>query len=408
LIKETVKTENISWVSKEGFCHGCGACYAACPCDAIEITNNGRINYAITNDNCAACGLCNKVCSGQRAEVNVANSKLLHIIKSSRDIYLAYSSEKAVRDRGSSGGFITQYLLSLLEEKIINAAIVTTSDGPLKSVRASVARTSKEITAAIGSKYYPVSNCAALKDLEGNGKYAFVGKGCELSSLKLLRENVPRFKNLFHVTIGIFCHHTPYANASRKLLSSHGFTSNEKSEIIYRGIGWPGQTILKDNKREIKLDYKDSWCGHLGKAQNIPYRCSICTDSFAESADLAVGDAWALNQNLENKEGGFSLVLAYTQNGMNEIERIKKSKLIKIENVNKNLFLASQSSLMEKYETSHYRALFLRFLNKLSPIDHIGYVKVLKKFCEFIITGRFSLRKLLSSLNFVISKKYKK
>jgi len=403
LSKKHITTANVSWVNNSMLCQGCGACYVVCPYDAIRIVNEGGNNFPVINDDCTSCGLCNKVCSGQYTKADILGLKFFSIVKSGEGIYQAYSREKVIREVGSSGGFITQYLIGLLEEQLIDGVIVATSDGSLGSTKASIARTKETIISAAGSKYYPVSSCAALRDIQEGETYAFVGKGCDVNSLGLLQETIPRYRDVIYVKIGLFCHHTPYANVSEQLLSSYGFRPCE-STIVYRGKGWPGQTILRDNNKEVKLDYKESWGRYLGKPENTSYRCTICTDSFAECADIAVGDAWALNPNLENRTGGFSLVLAYTQRGREEIERLKKSKSLEIEAVDKDFILVSQSNLVKKYEVAYYRLFALRLLNKISPLSHFSYIKSLRKFCSFIRARGLHLKRFLSSFKFSVCK----
>ena len=391
---------NVTWTQDKGLCFGCGACYVACPQEAIKIVNQGRNNSPVIDDNCTSCGICTKVCSGQHSESNESHSHFLKALRYGKDIYLAFSRKENIRRKGTSGGFVTQYLIDLLRKQVIDGAIVSTSDGTLESTKAIVARTEAEIVNSIGSKYYPVSNCAALKNIKPNEKYAFVGKGCDLSSLKLLQETMAEYHGAIYVKIGIFCHHTPHANASRQLLKSYGF--GPRDIIVYRGRGWPGQTVLRGDNKETIIDYQESWGQCLGKVEHIPYRCAICTHSFAQCADIAVGDAWALNPDMDNKQEGFSLVLAYTEKGKNEIQRLKKSGTIDVKAADRDLLRSSQHNLIRKDEIANYRLFVLRLLNKTSPLNHIGYLSSLTSFCRFLITRGFSPSKLLSAVKFAI------
>lgn len=224
-------------MDKNSLCHGCGACYVVCPNNAIVMANKGKNNFPCLDGNCTNCGLCNKVCSGQYNNDDITKSHFFAALDLGKHIYIAYSTNENIRNVSSSGGFITQYLLELFENKIIDGAIVGKSDGSLAGTKAAIALTKEQIIAASGSKYYPVSSCSVLKEIERDKKYAFVGKGCDLSSLNLLQKEMPKLKEAIYIKIGLMCHHTPYASASKELFKAYGMNYSSKCKIVYRGQG---------------------------------------------------------------------------------------------------------------------------------------------------------------------------
>ena len=72
------------------------------------------------------------------------------------------------------------------------------------------------------SIYYPVSVCSGLKELhEKTGRFAFVGKPCDVKALrKLQKENWPVYGKIVLV-ISIFLHHTPTSKSTEMMIKSN-------------------------------------------------------------------------------------------------------------------------------------------------------------------------------------------
>jgi coenzyme F420 hydrogenase subunit beta len=334
---------NVKWVNDANLCHGCGACDAVCPHGSITMVNSGKNKFPLIDMSCTDCTLCEQACSGYQTTIDTS-------ILESDYIYIAYSKIEDIRHKSSSGGFITQYLLDLLEAKKIDGAIVTISDGTMQGTKAVIVTTRDEIIGSMGSKYYPSSNCSVLKNMDYSKKYAFVGKGCDLESLMLIKSVNKKIYNSIYVKIGLMCHHTPYSEETKKLIEKYGFKVSNKTKLTYRGDGWPGQTIIQNNKKEEKIDYKISWGENL--AQNIPFRCQICTQSFAQNADITVGDAWSENKKLDNQNNGLSLVIANTELGIRELKDLQLNGNVYIEKSTKAVLLDSQENLLKKLDMS--------------------------------------------------------
>ncbi len=372
---------NVKWVNDSNLCHGCGACDAVCPHDSITMVNSGKNNFPLIDMSCTDCGICEKACSGHQTTIDTS-------ILESKEIYIAYSKIENIRESSSSGGFITQYLLDLFDNNKINGAIVTYSDGTMKGTKSIIAHSKEEIISSMGSKYYPSSNCSVLKDLDYSKKYAFVGKGCDLESLYLMGTLNKKIIESIYIKIGLMCHHTPHADETKMLLNKYGFKVNNKTHLHYRSDGWPGQTIIKDAKKEKKIDYKISWGENLGI--NVPIRCQICTQSIPNYADIIVGDAWSQNKNLNNMSGGLSLIIGKTQIGINEINNMTYKGNISIEKSDNNTFIDSQINLLNKLQLSFFKVRTLALLDKnislrINKINRIFSLKFILKAIKFNI-----------------------
>uniref|UniRef100_A9A6X4 Coenzyme F420 hydrogenase/dehydrogenase beta subunit domain protein n=1 Tax=Methanococcus maripaludis (strain C6 / ATCC BAA-1332) TaxID=444158 RepID=A9A6X4_METM6 len=392
--KLTKRANNVGNVGK--FCTGCGGCFAICPQNSIVMENSGKLNYPVILDNCLHCGLCLRVCPGINLfskEVTFKNQNV------GTDVYTISSRCPEINMNGSSGGFITGYLMDLIDKKSIDGAVVVKTNGFGKT-EAFIARTKEELMAASGSKYCPVSVCSIIKQLTPNEKYAFIGKGCDLAFLKLLEKYNPSFKKMIYIKIGIMCHHTPYLDATRELLNLNGF--NADSNVIYRSEGWPGKTIISNCEKSYELDYKTSWGEHLGKSRNTPFCCSICTRGLAENADFVVGDAWAFNLNLENKKYGYSLVYVYSERGLSEILKLSKDNF-DVEFKDQDILVKSQKNLIDKLIVSYYKLAIISLSRRdlksfrvlLNNMKHITSkfglkfkFKYLPRLFKFMVVGR--------------------
>ena len=379
---------NVQWVNESNLCHGCGACDAVCPHDSITMVNNGRNNFPLIDMSCTDCGLCEKACSGYQTTIDMS-------ILESNSIYFAYSKINEIRQKSSSGGFITQYLLDLLEVNKIDGAIVTTSDGTMKGTKAIIVNTKEEILNSIGSKYYPSSNCSILKDVDITKKYAFVGKGCDIESLSLIGGVNKKIYDAIYVKIGLMCHHTPFANETKKLLEKYGFKVSENTKLVYRNEGWPGQTVIEDKKKKETIDYKISWGENLGN--NIPFRCQICTQSFAQNADIVVGDAWSENKNLNNMQDGLSLIIANTKLGISEVHNMQKLGNIYIEKTTEDILKDSQENLINKLKSSNEKLYVLSFINKKMKNNRDNY-KLSFSIKSFLKTVKFISKYMLKKI----------
>ena len=134
---ESFMKENIARVIKNNLCTKCAFCAAICPENAIKIDFTCK-GYALKiNDCCIHCGLCHEVCSGREIlnfKPEDSDTKYNYYLGSYKQIFSVFSNDFNNRYNGSSGGVVSETLIYLLDNKLVEGAIVTAfeRETPLK------------------------------------------------------------------------------------------------------------------------------------------------------------------------------------------------------------------------------------------------------------------------------------
>lgn len=367
-------------VVKKGLCTGCGTCYSLCPNESIEVGIDQKKGIYIPqiNQECNNCGICLKVCPGYEFDFKKFNKELFgkppdeNLLGNVHECHLGYSNDNDIRCRSSSGGLVTQILISALEMGLIDGALVTRmkKNNPFKP-EPFIAESKDEIIEASTSKYCPVpANIALKKILESkNKKFAVVGLPCHIHGIRKAEIINKELKEKIVLHIGIFCSTVPNFLATKFLLHKYDIDQEKVESMSYRGDGWPGFLKFKLEKNEISIpmhEYRSS-----GFAEYfIPMRCKLCIDMCNEFADLSIGDAW-LPEIVKTDETGTSILLIrndVSNKIFNEIKHINSIYTVKmkLENV-----IKSQNYL--KTKKSHYKV--FSFLNRSEPYYNTKSIK---------------------------------
>jgi len=246
-----MNTENIV---KTQMCCGCGTCAGICPTDAIEMRINKRGFYIPIKNNqkCTLCGLCNDVCPQNNKNSKYKNLNEFVFGKIANDdllgnyinCYVGYSTNEKLRFESSSGGKITQILISVLEEGVINGALVTRMKkyDPLIP-EPFIARTKEEIISAMGSKYCPVPANIMLNEIiksKSDEKFAVVGLPCHILGIRKVEMLIPKLQEKIVLHLGILCSGVKSFFGTEFILERKGIKKENVKNIKYRCKGWPG------------------------------------------------------------------------------------------------------------------------------------------------------------------------
>lgn len=385
-------------------CTGCGTCAGLCPQNIIkmEIDQKKGIYVPIIKGECNECMTCIKACPGIGVDFKELNMMIFGrqpkdlLIGNYKDCYIGYSSNEKLRYNSSSGGMVTQILLYLLKEGLIDGALVTRMN-PKKPPEPEpfIARTPKEIKESKGSKYCPVPANTCLKEiLETPGKYAIVGLPCHIHGIRKAEKINKKLRKRIKYHLGIVCNHTPTFKATEFLLEKLNIKKEEIKNISYRGEGWPGNLKIETKSGTILLlpEYWGSGFGQLF----IPKRCNFCVDHMAELSDMSFADPWL--SEFKNEKKGKTLII--TRKNSNILKEMENKGVCRIEPIKPEKVILSQIYNLYVKKKLHMKSLYHSNFPRIDFIDKIiGFFEPSRLKIPWTLKRRYiSLYSLIASL----------
>ncbi len=276
---------NITKVCAE-YCIGCGICKSELSAE-IKVDKKGYIHPYLENKEEE---FLTNVCPIMENYSDRKHNDLIwgRIVKS----VSAYAADSSIRKKASSGGVLTALAIYLLESGKVDGVIqvCVNKDNPTETV-CRISETREQVLDCCGSRYAISTPWLNLSEqIQEGKKYAAVGKPCDISALRRLR-NVNKRYDCIHYLLSFFCAGLPSKDANQELLKQLGCTKQECATLSYRGNGWPGYATAVDIAgKEYTMEYSRAWGGILGRDVH-PY-CRLCLDGIGEAADIACGDGW--------------------------------------------------------------------------------------------------------------------
>ncbi|PKP58678.1 FeS-binding protein [Candidatus Atribacteria bacterium HGW-Atribacteria-1] len=354
-----MKIENII---KYHTCCGCGTCAGICPNNAIEMKINERGFYepCIDEEKCIHCNNCDKVCPqiNKISDFSKLNEFVFgktpdKVIGNYINCYTGHSMDENLRFEASSGGMVTQILISALEEGIIDGVMMTRMKeyNPLEP-EPFIARTKEEIISAMGSKYCPVPANIRLKEIinsKDKGKFAIVGLPCHILGVRKAEMLIPKLKEKIVLYCGIFCGWGSKSFLGTDyLLKKHKIRKEDIIDLKYRGKGWPGylQIKTKDNPENIILSRYDHCYEYPIFGMFFKNKaCLSCSGYSNELADISFGDAWGIEKN---DSVGTSVIITRTNFTDGLLNKLYSEKKIRIKKLDIDQFISSKKTITFK------------------------------------------------------------
>lgn len=285
--------------------------------------------------------------------------------------YLGHAADLVVRSLGASAGILTATLLYLLENKLIDGAIVLKmrKDKPYLT-EPLIATSREEIIQAAQSKYTIAPVNQILSQLPGQYQsLAYVGLPDQVMAIRKLQQlNHPSVSKINYV-FGPFCGSVLRFSAIKSFLRTHGVKDvSQIKSLEFRAGEWPGYFKIELKNGRI-ISVRKFHANYL-----IPFHITDYSlyqvDQANELTDISVGDAWA--PIYEQRGKGWSLALARSTKGLRLIERMITEKVLTLEEVDLTHALSMQSHSIDFKK----RGAFIR-INRLKkqgrPYPEYGY-----------------------------------
>jgi coenzyme F420-reducing hydrogenase beta subunit/polysaccharide pyruvyl transferase WcaK-like protein len=313
--------------------------------------SNGLNEPVVDQQSCLQCSLCTQVCPGWQLDIDTLRlaDQAAEVVPGLGQVsasYIGCSTDHDVRFAAASGGMVTEVLIYLLEQGLVDGVVVTRMqyDNPLEA-EAFIARSPEEILSARKSKYCPVAVCSLLKDvLQSDEKYAFVGLPCHVAGVRKAQLKNENLVQRLPYVLGLFCSRTPNANATKHLLYNLGIQHQAVRSIDYRGEGHPGKLRLRLKRGSEKyvehLDYR--YWGYTFLRFFKPVRCWLCPDHSAELADISFADNWTNQEPFKGDVKGSSTIVARSSHFASILIEMVRKRRVELHEIPPHIVVSSQ------------------------------------------------------------------
>ena len=301
-------------------CALCGACFNACPVDAISFSK-AYLDFRypeIDMTRCVHCNQCEKACPVLGSKSKPENGYPI--------AFAAKSNDDSVRLHSSSGGAFFELASQMLRDGgYVCGAVFDESF----HVRHIVSNTQEDIFRMMGSKYAQsdVGYCyREIKEkLNAGEKVLFSGCPCQVAGLRTYLGK--SYKDL--LLVELICHGIP----SDQMLQTYIHMQEKKygaklkrMEFRNKAKGWHNSAVRMEfeNHRIYSIPYTaDAYT--IGFLRNISLKSS-CYDchfrNFTAGSDIILGDLWGAEVELpEDDNKGVSAILVNSGNGMDILDR---------------------------------------------------------------------------------------
>jgi coenzyme F420 hydrogenase subunit beta len=320
-----MQKRNISLITQNDLCVGCGACKYACAYDEIDIVLNHRKGFyepVIRNPlTCLDCETqpCLHVCPGYEEDfVRLANwQDATQQIGPWHAIYTGYSSTPDIRLRASSGGIIREICRYCLEQGLVDGVLALRHQDGM-DYTPDVYCSPQDVVHMPGSIYHSVPFARAFELLQTiPGRFLLVATPCQLTAIRKWQAVCQQeMAGSIALTVGLMCGWTLSRHTVHHFCQAMGIDDTRLTNATYRGGSTFGAFRLEVPEGSYVFTRRPVYLQH---AHMVPYtiafsrtynskRCLLCVEHINYLADIVVGDAWL--QRFAHDEVGTNIIIS--------------------------------------------------------------------------------------------------
>ena len=277
----------------------------------MVMDNQGFFYPQVDVKNCVDCGLCNKVCPIENANLD----KMIY-----PSCYACTNKNEEVLKKSSSGGVFSEISKFIIGQGGVVYGASLENAITVKHVRVD---NITDLEKLYGSKYIQsdTGNCYNLvtEDLKNGLTVLFTGTPCQISGLKKFLGK--EYDNLY--TQDLICHGVPSKLIWEKFLNENGFTTNAKVWFRDKTYGWEKFSVkITEGEREFLEPFSENifFKFFLSDMFLRPscYQCKFKT--ITRDADITLADFWGRNNAQDN---GLSAVCVHSKKGECLFDNVK-------------------------------------------------------------------------------------
>lgn len=237
------------------------------------------------------------------------------------ELHRVWATDPRVRHKAAAGGALTGLGCHLLSSGEVDAVVHVRANAQRPILTDGVVSyTEDEVIAASQSRYGPAAPLTRVMRLLDEGtRFAVIAKPCDISAIRALGRIDDRVEHLVPYLLTMFCGGIHHVGIPKKIIEYHGLAEDDVIRFGYRGDGWPGPTTVESRDgRRFDLSYDETWLTDDKPWRfELQFRCKICPDHIGEQADIAIGDAWLLEDGkpVHREADGINVAVVRTDAG---------------------------------------------------------------------------------------------
>ncbi|MCK9156600.1 MAG: Coenzyme F420 hydrogenase/dehydrogenase, beta subunit C-terminal domain [Paludibacteraceae bacterium] len=308
-------------------CTGCMACVDACPSGALcqFINDEGHYTFKLDKEICVNCLKCESTCPIV-SKIDYGNNDL------STPVYAAWSCNKELRKKSSSGGAATAISEYILKQG--GVVIGATLDG--SNCRHISIESISDLPKLQGSKYMQSDACGAYKQtlqyLREGRRVLFIGTPCQVAAAINFVKNPKLSENLFSLDMvcggvpSLFIRDRFISESGKKIKAIDSFRNKDKG---WKSKGFTYQLKVVNDRNEIEVIHEKNLLldGFVSELTNR-YSCYDCQFVYINrKSDFTIADFWGDTFFRDEHKEGLSSLAVHTEKGKVLLAEIKNQNI---------------------------------------------------------------------------------